>query len=219
MAKKEFSPETKEKVRIAANFRCCLCRERFCFHTHHIDSEKNDFENAIPLCETCHSYFGEDNSKQKFLIQARDDWYKQVIDNRGSSEQKFFEDIYRRIENFDEKPISKESLTNDIVSITSNNISTVKGDIKNYYQNGDIDNTLEKVKYLASSMSYSADILKNIYGIENDKTIKSINDIYQMGSEIKDDRCPFCKYDLTQLFYIPDGKCPNCNRHIWYNLK
>lgn len=215
MAKKDFTPETIEKVRVAANFRCCLCRENFCFHTHHIDPEKNDFHNAIPLCEDCHLTHGPNPSKQKFLIQARDEWYKEVRDRKDAPDIKFIEEIFKKIEQIERKSFSKKELIQELEPLISEQLSKMESAINTFYKKGDNDNVIKYVDYLSSSSTCTAYLLKSINNVDEAKKEIKLNDIFPAGSIKDDNKCPFCSFDLNQLFYIPNGKCPNCDRYIW----
>jgi hypothetical protein len=74
-----FSPEVRKQVRERAHFSCCLCHDLYC-EAHHILPEAkggpNTFENAAPLCPSCHTRFGHDESMRLFVTQARDFWYR-----------------------------------------------------------------------------------------------------------------------------------------------
>jgi hypothetical protein len=76
-----FSERTKLKVRRAAAFQCCMCRETG-VEVHHIEPEgqggRNTFENAAPLCPTCHDKFGDNPRKRKQIREMRDWWYDHV---------------------------------------------------------------------------------------------------------------------------------------------
>lgn len=217
MKKKEFTPKTIKEVRKAANFKCCLCREKFCFQTHHIDPEKNDFNNAIPLCEECHSTHGPNLAKQKFLIQARDDWYKKVKEKEGTPDSKFIEEIFKKIEEIEKKSFSKKELIEELQPIIFDNLSRMGDAIKIYYKKGDTDNAMKYIDYLSSSSTCSSYVLKAIDNVDQDKKEIKISDIFPAGASIDTNKkCPFCNYELNDYFYIPDGKCPNCGGLIWY---
>jgi len=74
-----FSENTKLEVKRKSHFCCCIC------HTpgveiHHIvpQADKGDdtFENAAPLCPSCHETYGANPTKRKFIREARDFWYE-----------------------------------------------------------------------------------------------------------------------------------------------
>ena len=76
-----FSEDLKLKVKKLANFQCCRCHE-ISVEVHHILPQKNNgpdpFDNAAPLCPSCHSLFGDNPEKRKEIGQMRDHWYEVV---------------------------------------------------------------------------------------------------------------------------------------------
>jgi hypothetical protein len=218
MTKKEFTSKTKKEVRIATNFRCCLCRDRICTEIHHINPEKNDFNNAIPLCDECHSLYASNPSREKMLIQARDDWYAIIKKRKEEPDIKFIGKIFEKLEEIEEKSISKKELLDEIQPLIIDSLSKIETAMITFSKKGDYDNVSNYIDYLSSSSTASNYILKAIENIDADKKDIKINDIFPAGGSVTENkRCPFCSYDLSDFFYIPDGKCPNCHRPIWYS--
>jgi hypothetical protein len=87
MKKFDFSEETKRKCLLWCARHCCLCGKD-CgvdIEIAHIEREKNDLENAIPLCYDCHSKIGHYNHehprgnryKAEELVPRRNQIYDQ----------------------------------------------------------------------------------------------------------------------------------------------
>jgi hypothetical protein len=73
-------PESLTKdVRRRAHFQCCLCKT-LGIEIHHITPQaeggSDTFENAAPLCPTCHETYGANPTKRKFIREARDLWFE-----------------------------------------------------------------------------------------------------------------------------------------------
>jgi hypothetical protein len=85
-----FTENLKLEVKRRSAFRCCMC-EQFLgsVQVHHIepqsDGGSDNFENAAPLCASCHDIFGNNRDKRKFIIQKRDWWYEICKNRYGSS--------------------------------------------------------------------------------------------------------------------------------------
>ena len=77
-----FREKTKLKVKRKAAFQCCWCRNSMDIEIHHIipreEGGPNTFENAAPLCPTCHSLIGANKAKRKQIKERRDCWYETV---------------------------------------------------------------------------------------------------------------------------------------------
>lgn len=74
-----FSDTLRLRVKKRAHFCCCLCRDLY-VEVHHIVPQEDDGpdteDNAAPLCPSCHEKFGGNESKRKFIREARDYWYE-----------------------------------------------------------------------------------------------------------------------------------------------
>ena len=74
-----FSETLKAECRRRADMRCCLCHS-IGIEIHHIVPEAtggaDSFDNAAPLCPSCHETFGANPVKRKFIAEARDNWYR-----------------------------------------------------------------------------------------------------------------------------------------------
>ena len=81
-----FPEDLKLKVREAAAFRCCRF-QRIGVEIDHIIPQSlggpDTFDNAAPLCPSCHSEFGDNPIKRRETIQLRDWWYKKVAQMFG----------------------------------------------------------------------------------------------------------------------------------------
>jgi len=66
-----FSEKVKLEVKERSAFRCCRC-QNISIDIHHIIPENNggsdEIDNAAPLCQNCHSQFGDNPSKRKEII-------------------------------------------------------------------------------------------------------------------------------------------------------
>ena len=82
-----FLENIKSSVKKKAHFRCCLCHT-LGVEIHHIipqsEGGSDDEENAAPLCPSCHETYGQNNTKRKFIREARNLWYE-ICENRYSS--------------------------------------------------------------------------------------------------------------------------------------
>ncbi len=77
-----FSETLKEEVKKAAAFTCIWCRRYdVALHVHHILPSEwgggDDFDNAVPLCPTCHYTSGHNPDLRKEIRDRRDWWYEQ----------------------------------------------------------------------------------------------------------------------------------------------
>lgn len=109
-----FSEKTREQVRRRAAFQCCRCRNIGGVEAHHIIPEAqggpDDFDNAAPLCPTCHTEFGGNPDKRKEIRQMRDWWYEVVEKKFGSSpDYKILEDIKSGLERVQEQQITLDN--------------------------------------------------------------------------------------------------------------
>jgi len=73
-----FSEKLKAQVRKLSHHSCCLCK-RLEVEIHHIVPQEeggpDTFDNAAPLCPSCHETYGANPVKRKFITEARDNWY------------------------------------------------------------------------------------------------------------------------------------------------
>lgn len=76
-----FSQGIINQVQEKAAFRCCRCWS-IGIEVHHILSKKDGgidtFDNAVPLCPNCHSWFGDNPIKRKKITHMRNWRYKIV---------------------------------------------------------------------------------------------------------------------------------------------
>ena len=76
-----FSEAIKLEVKNKADFTCCWCRERRNkVEVHHIVPQADDgpdtFDNAAPLCGSCHDLYGNNPDLRKEIRSRRDHWYQ-----------------------------------------------------------------------------------------------------------------------------------------------
>lgn len=95
-----FSEKTKTEVRKKSHFSCCLCKA-LGIEVHHIipkqENGTDTFDNAAPLCPTCHETFGSNPRKRKMIREARDSWYEICEQRYISDQHRFKEDIAEEI--------------------------------------------------------------------------------------------------------------------------
>jgi hypothetical protein len=74
-----FTEKLKLEVKRAGHFCCCVCRAAG-VEIHHLipqcEGGPDTFDNAAPLCPSCHETYGANPTKKKFLTEARDFWYE-----------------------------------------------------------------------------------------------------------------------------------------------
>lgn len=74
-----FTEKLKLEVKRAGHFCCCICHSSW-VEIHHLVPQCEDgpdtFDNAAPLCPSCHEMYGGNPSKKKFITEARDLWYE-----------------------------------------------------------------------------------------------------------------------------------------------
>lgn len=96
-----FSEEIRIQVREKAAFKCCRCQS-IGIEAHHIVPQKDGgpdiFENAAPLCPNCHSWFGDNPSKQKEITQMRDWWYNTIRELYTPTDLILLKDINAKVE-------------------------------------------------------------------------------------------------------------------------
>ncbi|MFA6596979.1 MAG: HNH endonuclease [Ignavibacteriaceae bacterium] len=73
-----FSEKIKYDVKKRAHLSCCVCKS-IGIEVHHIvpqsEGGSDDFDNASPLCPSCHETYGANPQKRKFIMESRDIWY------------------------------------------------------------------------------------------------------------------------------------------------
>ena len=79
----DFSELIKKGVRRKSGYTCCVCRvNSISVEAHHIVPKKengpNTFDNAAPLCPSCHENFGGNPGKRSRIREMRDSWYETV---------------------------------------------------------------------------------------------------------------------------------------------
>jgi len=74
-----FDENIKKRIRQLAHHSCCLCFAKG-VEVHHIiplaEGGKDVFDNAAPLCASCHETYGANPTKRKLICEAKDNWYK-----------------------------------------------------------------------------------------------------------------------------------------------
>lgn len=74
-----FSKGLKLQAKRRAHFCCSICHVPG-VEIHHIvpqaDGDDDTFENAAPLCPSCHETYGANPTKRAFIREARDYWYE-----------------------------------------------------------------------------------------------------------------------------------------------
>jgi len=114
-----FTDKIKLEVKEKSNFRCCMCYSIY-IEIHHIISEseggKDTFENAAPLCPSCHERWGGNPTKRKFIKQMRDSWYKKC-EGSTPQEKDFMKSVNKLLEEIKEQRKNNEKLTKDFKEI------------------------------------------------------------------------------------------------------
>lgn len=94
-----FSESIKITVRRQSHHSCCICKG-IGIEVHHIIPEGNGgpdtFENAAPLCPSCHETYGANPTKRKMIVEARDLWYE-ICAARYKSDGDRIEELLRNI--------------------------------------------------------------------------------------------------------------------------
>lgn len=217
MKKKPFTPKTIEEVRIAAAFKCCICRKNPCFHTHHIDTNaSNDFENAAPLCPHCHDNWGHDPSKRKFIRQARDDWYvivKKMYSDR-EEELNLNREILDELEKLESKSISKNDFVREVTTVIVGTFNKIEEHLKERLEKGDYEGLAQKLSSLGSSATYSSGQIYSIDGTDEDtKNENLFSTTYPAGSRWPI-ICPHCFTSYSDQRINVGSVCPHCGNII-----
>lgn len=94
-----FPEAIKIKAWRLSHHSCCLCKA-IGVEIHHIVPEEaggpDTFDNAAPLCPSCHEAYGANPTKQKMISEARDLWYE-ICATRYSSDADRINDLARDI--------------------------------------------------------------------------------------------------------------------------
>lgn len=137
----DFTEITKKEIRKKAMSKCCFCQS-LDIHIHHIEwGGSNDISNGAPLCPNCHERFGNDRSKRKRIIEARDNWYEMVkrVYPDNSELIRRTEDISTKLVKYQEDQINlddfkqalKEFANETINNMTSGTVTTTASGIAN----------------------------------------------------------------------------------------
>lgn len=220
--KKKFTSNTIEKVRKAAEFKCCVCRSRPCFHTHHLDPEGgNDFDNAAPLCVTCHDLYGKDPLKQKFIRQARNDLYKCVEETRSTrkKEIELNKEILEKVEELKSKTITKKEFFDDVVPKIVNTIYDIGNEAKKYAKNKDYEGLVQSLCSLGSSATYISGQIHSVSEGTDEKNYEKILLHYPLlgpphGAALLGFCCPHCFQLITDPSIDSGSQCPFCKEII-----
>lgn len=216
----EFPPKIKEKARRAAAFKCCLCHEKPCFHTHHLDPKKgNDFENAVPLCVECHDLYGNDSYKRKFVQQARDFWYEYVEKTypARSKELELNQKIFEKLDELESKSISKEDMIKEIIPKITDVMSKSVHDLLVFVEKEDYNRVIQAMSSLLSSATYTSGqlyVISSIHDNANAHKPKELNKLIPAGSVWFKFNCPKCGNAITDPSISKGDICPHCKRII-----
>jgi HNH endonuclease len=75
-----FPEKIKLEVKKRAHYHCVLCRQAVFVEVHHITPQSeggpDTLENAAPLCPSCHSDYGGNPDKRKWIRETRDFWWE-----------------------------------------------------------------------------------------------------------------------------------------------
>jgi hypothetical protein len=100
-----FTEKIRFEVMKKADFRCCRCH-MLAVEVHHVVPKgkggPDTFENAAPLCPTCHHWFGDNPTMRKQIRQMRDVWYERVAEEAKTIPLKM-EEINRSLLKFEKK--------------------------------------------------------------------------------------------------------------------
>ena len=90
-----FPESLTKEVKRRAHFQCCLCKS-IGIEIHHIipsaEGGPDTFDNAAPLCPSCHETYGANATKRKLIRQARDLWYE-ICDKRYAPDSSLLTEI------------------------------------------------------------------------------------------------------------------------------
>jgi hypothetical protein len=97
-----FDEQLKLRVKRRAHFRCCLCHDLY-VEVHHIvpeaDGGPDTEENAAPLCPSCHERYGANDTKRKFIRDAREFWYELCAERYKATDSAILERISSQLKN------------------------------------------------------------------------------------------------------------------------
>lgn len=90
-----FSESVTKEVKRKAHFQCCLCKA-LGVEIHHIvpqaERGPDTYENAAPLCPSCHETYGANPTKRKFIREARDLWYE-ICEKRYAPDASILQEV------------------------------------------------------------------------------------------------------------------------------
>lgn len=90
-----FPESVTKEVKRKAHFHCCLCKA-LGVEIHHIvpqaEHGPNTLENAAPLCPSCHETYGANQTKRKFIREARDLWYE-ICEKRYAPDASLLQEV------------------------------------------------------------------------------------------------------------------------------
>lgn len=96
-----FSEALRKKIRKQCLNQCCICHHAG-VEIHHVIPQQEGgpdvYDNAAPLCPTCHSTYGANPEKRKFIRESRDAWYE-ICEHKIGPSIRAFEKIMEKINN------------------------------------------------------------------------------------------------------------------------
>jgi len=131
-----FTETLKLAIKRKAHFSCCLCHS-LDVEVHHIIPESEDgpdtYDNAAPLCPSCHETYGANPQKRKFIREARDFWYE-LCDRRYASDAGRLDRVLK---------IVQRSASKDDISEAISKIEELEGLV-----NRSLSASLERERYI-----------------------------------------------------------------------
>jgi len=124
-----FTENIKLEVKKAGHFSCCICHSPG-VEIHHLipqcENGPDTFENAAPLCPSCHETYGGNPTKKKFITEARDFWYE-ICDKRYAPSGMSLSELENRISSsMDEQFSNVKKMLEENTKNTKNAIAVGK---------------------------------------------------------------------------------------------
>lgn len=187
-----FDEKLKFKIKAKAHQACCICKS-VGIEVHHIISQanggKDDFDNAAPLCPSCHEIYGENPTKRKFIKESRDIWYEICSKRFSDSSNILLTNIDSKLDSIHSK-LDLERLEASLADSITQNI--LQGLLENRKSKKGKDlNLQEVISYLFSFKKPTDEKGKKSFDVSRTLILETKGDENEWNKEFNEKRLEF----------------------------